>query len=220
MNDPGKSDGRVVARNSSNKDRGAPRSAETGEPRRPAKGNSREQNRIRAQDRASLQSALERVRQVAARDKEVEFTTLWHHVYKVEHLREAYFRLKPKSAAGVDGVTWEAYGKDLGKNLEDLSARLKRGAYRAKPVRRVEIPKGDGRIRPIGVPTLEDKIVQRATVAVLNAVYEAEFLGFSYGFRPGRSAHDAVEPSVRRGNLQSHPTQTQIRPGRRHRKVF
>ena len=144
----------------------------------------------------SLQNALERVRQVAKRDKEAKFTTLWHHVYKIEHLREAYFGLKPKSAAGIDGVTWEAYGEELEGNLEDLSARLKRGAYRAKPVRRVEIPKGDGRTRPIGVPALEDKIVQRATVAVLNAVYEADFMGFSYGFRPGRGQHNALDAVV------------------------
>lgn len=196
MNDPGKSDERVVAKNSPNKDRGAPRTAEVREQRHSAKGNSHGQTRDRTQDRANLQSALGRVRQVAARDKEVKFTTLWHHVYKVEHLREAYFGLKPKAAAGVDGVTWGAYGEQLGGNLEGLSERLKRGAYRAKPVRRVEIPKGDGRTRPIGVPALEDKIVQRATVAVLNAVYEADFMGFSYGFRPGRGQHNALDAVV------------------------
>ena len=193
MNDPGKSDERVLAKSSPNKGRGAPRAAEAGEQRRSAKGNSHGQTRDRAQGRASLQSALARVRQVAERDKEVRFTTLWHHVYKVEHLREAYFSLKPKAAAGVDGVTWGAYGEQLGENLEELSGRLKRGAYRAKPVRRVEIPKGEGRTRLIGVPALEDKIVQRATVAVLNAVYEADFMGFSYGFRPRRSQHKALD---------------------------
>ncbi len=150
-------------------------------------------NRDRTQGRESLQNALTRIRQVAESGKEERFTTLWHHVYKVDHLRQAYFKLKPKSAAGIDGVTWGEYGEELEGNLQDLSARLKRGAYRAKAVRRVEIPKGDGRTRPIGVPALEDKIVQRATVAVLNAVYEPEFMGFSYGFRPGRSQHNALD---------------------------
>jgi group II intron reverse transcriptase/maturase len=111
----------------------------------------------------------------------------------VDRLRQAYFSLRPKSAAGVDGVTWKEYGENLAGNLQDLSERLRRGAYRALPVRRVYIPKADGRQRPIGVPALEDKIVQRATVEVLNAVYEVDFLGFSYGFRPGRGQHDALD---------------------------
>src|SRR5256885_1780192 len=105
----------------------------------------------------------------------------------------AYFSLKKEAAPGVDGETWRHYGEELERNLQDLSERLKRGAYRAKPVRRVYIPKADGRQRPIGVPVLEDKIVQRATVAVLNAIYETDFLGFSYGFRPRRSAHLALD---------------------------
>lgn len=193
MHDPGKSDGRVVARNPSNKGEGAPSPTERGEQRRPAKGNPGGQNRDRTQDRTSLQSALARIRQVAEGDKEVKFTNLWHHVYEVAHLRQAYFDLKPKSAAGVDGVTWGDYGKDLEDNLLDLSGRLRRGAYRARAVRRVHIPKGDGRTRPIGVPALEDKVVQRATVSVLNAVYEPAFMGFSYGFRPGRSQHNALD---------------------------
>ena len=121
------------------------------------------------------------------------FTTLWHHVYDVDRLREAYFGLTRKSAPGVDGVTWQAYGKDLEENLQDLSARLKRGGYRARPVKRVFIPKPDGRQRPIGVPTLEDKIVQRATCEVMGAIYEVDFLGFSYGFRPGRNQHNALD---------------------------
>lgn len=140
-----------------------------------------------------MQSALARIRQVAESDKEVRFTTLWHHVYRVEHLREVYFHLKPKAAAGIDEVTWKDYGENLEANLQDLSGRLRRGAYKAKAVRRVNIPKGDGRSRPIGVPTLEDKIVQRVTAAVLNQVYEPEFLGFSYGFRPGRGQHNALD---------------------------
>src|SRR5271169_3341984 len=105
----------------------------------------------------------------------------------------AYFRLKKESAPGVDGETWRHYGEELEKNLQDLSERLKRGAYRAKPVRRVFIPKADGRQRPLGVPTLEDKIVQRAVVEVLNAIYEQDFLGFSYGFRSGRNPHQALD---------------------------
>ena len=140
-----------------------------------------------------LHSALQRVRQTACRDKELKFTNLWHHVYNINYLREAYLACKRDAAAGVDGQTWQVYGEDLEANLKDLSDRLARGAYRAKPVKRVYIPKADGRQRPIGIPVLEDKIVQRATVAVLNAIYETDFLGFSYGFRPGRSAHMALD---------------------------
>lgn len=140
-----------------------------------------------------LPSALDRIRQAACRDKELKFTSLWHHVYNIDHLRAAYLALKRDAAAGVDGQTWQAYGQKLEVNLKDLSDRLARGVYRAKPVRRVFIPKADGKERPIGVPVLEDKIVQRATVQALNAIYETDFLGFSYGFRPGRSAHMALD---------------------------
>ena len=189
----GKSDGSVVPGKRPNKGGGAPSPAEGVEGRGPAKGNSRRQNSHRTQDRARLQQALERVRQVADRDKEVKFTTLWHHVYDPARLREAYFGLKRHAAAGVDGQTWRAYGGDLEANLQDLSARLKRGAYRAKPVKRVHLPKPDGRQRPIGIPTLEDKIVQSATVEVLQAIYEEDFVGSSYGFRPKRSQHDALD---------------------------
>jgi len=136
---------------------------------------------------------LDRIRQKALRDKEVKFTALWHHVYDIDRLREAYLSLKRKAAAGIDGVTWQDYGTNLEENLQDLSGRLKRGAYRAKPVERVFIPKSDGRQRPIGKPVLEDKIVQRSTVEVLQAIYEADFKGFSYGFRPGRSQHNALD---------------------------
>jgi group II intron reverse transcriptase/maturase len=123
----------------------------------------------------------------------LRFTALLHHIYNPETLRRAYFSLKKEAAAGVDGETWRHYGETLETNLQDLSERLKRGAYRAKPVRRVYIPKADGRQRPLGVTALEDKIVQRAAVEVLNAVYETDFLGFSYGFRPGRSPHHALD---------------------------
>ncbi|MFB3105848.1 MAG: group II intron reverse transcriptase/maturase, partial [Pseudomonadales bacterium] len=142
---------------------------------------------------AHLQSALRRIRQAARRDKELRFTSLWHHVYNVDRLRKAYFKLRRKAAAGVDHVTWRQYGEDLEDNLWNLSERLQRGAYRAKPVRRVYIPKADGRQRPLGVTALEDKIVQRATVEVMNAIYETDFLGFSYGFRPGRNPHNALD---------------------------
>ena len=140
-----------------------------------------------------LPNALERIRHAAQRDKELRFTALWHHVYAVGRLRKAYFALKRDAAAGVDGQTWKQYGEDLESHLQDLSDRLRRGAYRAKPVRRVYIPKADGRQRPIGVMTLEDKIVQRATTEVLSGVYETDFVRFSYGFRPGRSPHDALD---------------------------
>ena len=139
-----------------------------------------------------LPNAMERIRQAAVRDKGLRFTTLWHHVYDTENLRRAYFGLKRNAAPGVDGETWRHYGERLEENLQDLAGRLKRGAYRAKPVKRAFIPKPDGRQRPLGVTALEDKIVQRTTVEVLNAIYETDFLGFSYGFRPGRSPHDAL----------------------------
>ena len=143
-------------------------------------------------DSENLPNAMERIRQAASRDKRLRFTTLWHHVYNIEHLRKAYFSLKRNAAPGVDGETWRHYGEDLEGNLQDLADRLKRGAYRAKPVRRSFIPKPDGRQRPLGVTVLEDKIAQRATVEVLNGIYEIDFLGFSYGFRPGRKPHDAL----------------------------
>ena len=126
------------------------------------------------------------------RDKEARFTALLHHV-DLDRLRAAYWAISPKAAPGVDGVTWADYGQDLEANLRDLHARVQQGRYRAKPSRRVYIPKADGRQRPLGIASLEDKIVQRAVVEVLNAVYEVDFRGFSYGFRPGRSPHDALD---------------------------
>ena len=140
-----------------------------------------------------LHSELGRVRQAACRDKQLKFTSLWHHVYSIDRLRQAYLACKRNAAAGVDGQTWQAYGEELEGNLRSLSDRLAAGTYRARPVKRVYIPKADGKQRPIGVPVLEDKIVQRATVQVLNAVYETDFIGFSYGFRPRRSAHMALD---------------------------
>ena len=190
-NGHGKSDRPVVPGKSPNK-AGQP-VAEGMEGSGLAKGNLPQQNASRAPSRMDAPSALERVRQAAQGDKKLRFTALLHHLYNLETLRLAYFSLKREAAAGVDGETWRHYGETLENNLQDLSERLKRGAYRAKPVRRVYIPKADGRLRPLGVTALEDKIAQRATVEVLNAIYETDFLGFSYGFRPGRSPHHALD---------------------------
>ena len=167
--------------------------AEVVEGRGLAKGNLPERNVRRTQSRESTPSALERVRQAARRDRKQRFTALLHHVYAIERLRVAYWELKRDAAAGIDGETWRHYGENLEANLQDLSSRLQRGAYRAKPVRRAYIPKADGRLRPLGVPALEDKLVQRAVGEVLNAIYEGDFLGFSYGFRPKRNPHQALD---------------------------
>src|SRR5438876_5634026 len=191
MNDSRKSDSRVVPAKLANKT-GQP-VAELVEERRLAKGNTGQQNASRTQGReVDASSALERVRRVAQQDGKARFTALLHHV-TLGRLRWAYWALSPRAAAGADGVTWGAYGQDLDANLQDLLDRVHRGAYRAKPSRRVYIPKADGRLRPLGIASLEDKILQRAVVEVLNAVYEVDFLGFSYGFRPGRSPHDALD---------------------------
>jgi RNA-directed DNA polymerase len=139
-----------------------------------------------------VSSDLDRVRRVARKDRDVRFTALLHHV-DVDRLRAAYWALKPKAAPGVDGVTWGDYGQDLEENLRDLHSRVHRGSYRARPSRRVYIPKADGRQRPLGVAALEDKLLQRAVVEVLNTIYETDFLGLSYGCRPGRSPHDALD---------------------------
>ncbi len=191
MDERGKSDRPVVPEKSPNK--AGPPAAEAMEGRGLAKGNLLEQNASRTPSRSDAPSALERVRQAAKEDKQMRFTALLHHIYDPEMLRTAYLGLKREAAPGVDGETWQHYGEALEDNLQDLSHRLKRGAYRAKPVRRVYIPKADGRQRPLGVPALEDKIVQRAAVEVMNAIYETDFLGFSYGFRPGRSQHQALD---------------------------
>jgi RNA-directed DNA polymerase len=191
MNDQGKSDRPVVPMKSPNN--AGELVAEEMEGSGLAKGNPRQQNAPRTPSRHGAPSALERVRQAAKRDGKQRFTALLHHVYDRHRLRAAYFSLKKEAAPGVDGETWRHYGEALDVHLQDLSERLKRGAYRAKPVRRVYISKDDGRLRPLGVPALEDKIVQRATVEVLNAIYETDFLGFSYGFRPGRSQHHALD---------------------------
>jgi len=191
MNGHRKSDGPVVPLKSPN-NVGQP-AAEEMEGRGSAKGNPLKQNAPRTQSRYGASSALERVRLAATRDRKMRFTALLHHIYDRRTLRTAFLALKREAAAGVDGETWRHYGERLEDNLHDLAERLKRGAYRAKPVRRVYIAKTDGRQRPLGVTALEDKIVQRATVEVLNAIYETDFLGFSYGFRPGRSQHNALD---------------------------
>jgi RNA-directed DNA polymerase len=172
-NGRGKSDSSAVPAKSPNKVEGP--AAEATEGRGLAEGNLPECNALRTQGRESTPSALERVRQAASKDKKQRFTALLHHIYDVERLRTAYLAIKKDAAAGVDGETWEHYGENLEANLQDLSHRLKRGAYRARPVRRVYIPKvgKPGELRPLGVPALEDKIVQRATVEVLNAIYVA-----------------------------------------------
>ncbi len=190
MHDRGKSDGSVVPEKRSNNAHGG--AVEIVEGSGPAKGNADGETRSGPRAGQSVSSELDRVRQVAQTDKEARFTALLHHV-DVDRLRAAYQALKPKAAAGVDGVTWLDYGADLEANLRDLHARVHRGGYRARPSRRVFIPKPDGRLRPLGIASLEDKILQRAVVEVLNAIYETDFLGFSYGFRPGRSPHHALD---------------------------
>ncbi|MFL5073322.1 MAG: group II intron reverse transcriptase/maturase [Xanthobacteraceae bacterium] len=190
MHGGGKSDSAIVAVKPTNK---AERSAaEPVEPRAEAKGNADQQSTGRMPSRGTVEQALERIRQTARERKKERFTALLHHV-SIEHLGAAFGELKQNAAPGVDGLTCEAYEADLERHLEDLHARLHRGAYRPQPARRVYIPKPDGRQRPLAVAALEDKIVQRATAAVLNAIYEEDFLGFSYGFRPGRGAHHAMD---------------------------
>jgi len=166
--------------------------AEAVEERGMTKGNTTSKTRPGHRAGPGASNALDRVRQVARRDKEARFTTLLHHV-DLDRLRAAYWAISPKAAPGVDGQTWAAYGQDLETNLRDLHDRLQSGRYRASPSRRAYIPKADGRQRPLGIATLEDKISQRAVVEVLNAIYEVDFTGFSYGFRPGRSPHQALD---------------------------
>jgi RNA-directed DNA polymerase len=190
MHEGGKSDSSVVPAKPPNK--AASAAAEAVEERGLAKGNTTSKTHAGRRAGRDASSALERVRQAAAENKEARFTALLHHV-DVERLRVAYEGCRPRAAAGVDGVTWRAYGEDLEANLQDLHGRLHRGAYRAKPSRRVHIPKADGRQRPLGIASLEDKIVQRALVEVLSAIYETDFLGFSYGYRAGRSQHDGLD---------------------------
>jgi RNA-directed DNA polymerase len=193
MHEREKSDPAVVAVKPAN---GTERSvAEPVEPRAGTKGNADQHSTPRTPSRTRVTQGLERIRQTARERKKERFTALLHHI-DTDLLEAEFFALEEHAAAGVDGMTWRDYEQHLEGNLEDLHARVHRGAYRPLPSRRVYIPKSDGRQRPLAVAALEDKIVQRATAAVLNAIYEEDFLGFSYGFRPGRSAHRAMDALV------------------------
>jgi RNA-directed DNA polymerase len=195
MNGPEKSDSAIVATKLTNKAQpsaGELCAAESVERRAGTKGNADQQSTRRTQSRESVSQALERIRKVARERNKEKFTALLHHI-NIDLLEEAFYELKTNAAPGVDRLTWKDYEADLESNLEDLHGRVQRGAYRALPSRRVYIPKSDGRQRPLAVAALEDKIVQRAVTALLNAIYEEDFLGFSYGFRPGRGAHDAMD---------------------------
>src|SRR5215218_6520633 len=188
-----KSDPVIVARKPTNV-AGRP-AAEPVERRAGAEGNADQRRTRRAQDRVSVSQALGRVRRGARQRRRERFTALFHHL-SPGLLREAFLALKRNAAPGVDGLTWRTYEADLDHRIEALHARVHRGAYRALPSRRRYIPKPDGRERPLAVAALEDKIVQKATAAVLNVIYEEDFLGFSYGFRPGRGQHDALDALV------------------------
>jgi RNA-directed DNA polymerase len=184
----GKSDSPVVPAKPPNK----ARAAEVVEERGLAEGNTGDPTRPGRRAGPDVPSGLARVREVARKDKAARFTALLHHV-DVPRLWAAYWALNPKAATGVDGETWDSYGQNLVANLRDLHERVHSGRYQARPTRRAYIPKADGRLRPLGIAALEDKILQRAVVEVLNAIYEEDFLGFSYGFRPRRGPHDALD---------------------------
>lgn len=190
MNVNGESDGRIVPAKCPNKGEQAP--AEGMEGRRPTKENIGQTTPPRTRSRTSGSSGLHGVREAARRDKQTRFTALLHHV-TVELLRDSYYALKREAAPGVDGITWQEYGTNLDEKLADLHCRIHRGTYRAQPSKRTYIPKADGRQRPLGIAALEDKVVQQAVVTVLNQIYEEDFLGFSYGFRPRRSPHQALD---------------------------
>src|SRR3954469_265372 len=186
----GESDEQVVPAKRPNKGEESP--AEGGEGSCSTKGNTEEAHTRRTQSRERVSQGLGGVREAAHREKKQKFTALLHHV-TMDLLRDNYYSLKRKAAPGVDGVTWEQYGEGVEERIRDLHDRVHRGAYRAQPSRRAYIKKADGRQRPLGIAALEDKVVQQAVVTVLNEIYEEDFLGFSYGFRPGRSQHDALD---------------------------
>ena len=192
MNEREKSDSPVVPAKPPNKSGTAVLEAEVVEERGLAKGNTDSTTRPGRSAGVDVSNGLDRVREVARRDKDARFNALLHHV-NLSRLEAAYWAIRPKAAPGVDGVTWHDYGRDLEENLAGLHQRVHSGAYRASPSRRVYIEKADGRLRPLGIATLEDKILQRGVVEVLNAIYEEDFLGFSYGFRLGRSPHHALD---------------------------
>jgi RNA-directed DNA polymerase len=190
MNGGGESYCGILPTKQPNKSEKSP--AEVVEGRPQTKENTRQPNLGRTPSRESRPSGLERVREAARKNGKLKFTALLHHI-SIDLLRTSYHSLKKQAAPGVDGMTWEEYGRDLEARLADLHGRIHRGAYRAQPSRRVWIPKADGRQRPLGIAALEDKIVQYAVGTVLNQIWEEDFLGFSYGFRPGRSQHDALD---------------------------
>jgi RNA-directed DNA polymerase len=200
MHGRGKSDSAIVAVKPTNKAEGPSaarpagekHAAESVERRAETEGKAVQQSTCRAQSRVSVSQALDRIRQVAKEGKKEKFTSLFHHI-SIDLLEDAFFELKVEAAPGIDGLTWKDYELELERNLDDLHARVHRGAYRALPARRRYIPKPDGKQRPLAVAALEDKIVQRAVVTLLNAIYEEEFLEFSFGFRPGRGSHDALD---------------------------
>ena len=198
MHGHGKSDCAIVASKPANNAAPAKAGGPAAEPverRAGTKGNASQQSTGRTQCRETVSQALARIRQAAQQKRKEKFTALFHHI-NPELLRAAFFALKQEAAPGIDGLTWHAYASGLDDKLKDLHARVQRGAYRALPSRRRYIPKPDGRQRPLAVAALEDKIVQGATAMLLNAIYEEDFLGFSYGFRPGRGAHDALDALV------------------------
>jgi RNA-directed DNA polymerase len=200
MHGPEKSDPVIVATKQANKAEHSvadptaaeATAAEPAEPRAGTKGNADQQSTCRAQNRISVKQALDRIRKVARERKKERFTALFHHI-SIELLEQSFFELEENAAPGVDRLTWKDYEADLERKLEELHDRVHRGAYRPLPSRRVYIPKPDGRQRPLAVAALEDKIVQRAAVTLLNAIYEEDFVGISYGFRPGRGTHDALD---------------------------
>jgi len=190
MNGSEKSDLLIVPKKPANK---AGRSAaESVEGRSGTKGNAGLQSTVRTQSRAAVSQAQDRIQEAVDRNRKERLTALLHHV-SVDVLRGGFLSLKRGAAPGIDAITWEMYAENLEGNLVDLHRRLHAGAYRALPSRRVYIPKADGKQRPLGIAAMEDKIVQAAVVMILTPIYEAEFLGFSYGFRPGRGQHDALD---------------------------
>jgi RNA-directed DNA polymerase len=186
----GESDNCIVSAKAPNKD--PQRSAEGLEGRRLIKENTGESNPSRTGDGKIGSRGLQGVRESAKKDKGLRFTALLHHVNEAL-LQDSFYSLKRDAAPGVDQVTWQEYEQGLEERIKDLHGRVHRGAYRAQPSRRVYIPKSDGRQRPLGIAALEDKIVQQAVATVLEPIYEEDFVGFSYGFRPGKGAHDALD---------------------------
>src|SRR5947207_8715134 len=193
MNGTKKSDSLIIPAKPANK--AGPPAAEPVEGSSGTERNAELQSTVRTQSREAVSQAQDRIRGAVTRNKKEKLTALLHHI-TVDVLRRVFFKLKKRAAPGVDGVTWEGCAADLDRNLTDLHARVHRGAYRPLPSRRTYIPKSDGKQRPLAVAAIEDKIVQRATAAVLNAIYEEEFLGFSYGFRPKRGQHDALDALI------------------------